>query len=474
MDATRRTRFSPYYEDLDETAKERYRQKLAVIGNIDDPYVWSAGEYDSVDWQHWPDVQYPDIYNYLISTPGVYTQQELKAYKSLEAYKYFVDGWVSKLTVLRLSSCPSSSLEMAHVRHSQSLSAAPVKAWVAVENVGTILCAHCTCMVGLGEACSHMAAILFVLDANSHFKESQSCTSLPCSWLPPSFKTVPYATIADIDFSTPKQKRRKLLEQSPRSIDDVICKRSDIQPSQDDLQCLYKKLSDCGKPAFLSIVPNFLEAYVPLSEQGVLPKPLTSLFSEHYLSLSYPDLLDQCEVCFQAISLSAEQAKAIEETTKDQAKSKIWFQQRAGRVTASKMKAAVHTDITQPAPSLIKGICHPWSYKFESSATAWGCDHEKTARDAYIVEVSSNHTEFSVSSSGLVIHTSYPYMAASPDGIIRCECCGLGVLEVKCPFSCINKTILEATGDPKFCLEDEDGKFTLKKTPHTITRFKHK
>ena len=93
-------------------------------------------------------------------------------------------------------------------------------------------------------------------------------------------KNVPYATIADIDFSTPKQKRKKLLEQSLQSTDNASYKRSNIQPSEDDHKRLYKKLSDCGKLVFLSIVPNFLEAYVSLSEQDVLPKPLTSLFSE--------------------------------------------------------------------------------------------------------------------------------------------------------------------------------------------------
>ena len=57
---------------------------------------------DSLEWQDWPEVQYPDIYNYLVATPSPYTMQELKAYKSLEGYRQFVDGWVSNITVLLL------------------------------------------------------------------------------------------------------------------------------------------------------------------------------------------------------------------------------------------------------------------------------------------------------------------------------------------------------------------------------------
>ena len=55
-----------------------------------------------------------------------------------------------------------------------------------MEKAGTVLCAHCTCMAGLGEACSHIGALLFTLEANTQIKKRLSCTSLPCSWLPPS------------------------------------------------------------------------------------------------------------------------------------------------------------------------------------------------------------------------------------------------------------------------------------------------
>ena len=48
-----------------------------------------------------------------------------------------------------------------------------------------------------GEACSHVAAVLFLLEANSQLKRETSCASQPCYWLPPAFKTVPFARISD-------------------------------------------------------------------------------------------------------------------------------------------------------------------------------------------------------------------------------------------------------------------------------------
>lgn len=69
-----------------------------MLGDIEDPYVKISGAASSrgsdLDQQQWPDVEYPDILNYLIATLSLYTQQQSKTYKSLEAYKYFVDGWI--------------------------------------------------------------------------------------------------------------------------------------------------------------------------------------------------------------------------------------------------------------------------------------------------------------------------------------------------------------------------------------------
>ena len=63
----------------------------------------------------------------------------------------------------------------------------------------------------------------------------------------------------------------------------------------------------------------------------------------------------------------------------EQTKSKMWFSQRAGRITASRFKAAARTDVNQPSQSLIKYICYPESLHFKSKATEWGCVHERDA-----------------------------------------------------------------------------------------------
>ena len=70
-----------------------------MIGVLCDPYAKKNQAPWSTESTTWPEVEYPDVYNYLVSTPSPYTKQEMKAYKSLEGYKYFVDGWVAKVLV---------------------------------------------------------------------------------------------------------------------------------------------------------------------------------------------------------------------------------------------------------------------------------------------------------------------------------------------------------------------------------------
>jgi len=149
--------FSAYFMQVDAQAKQRYVKKLDMLpGVIDDPYLKSG--FVAKSNHLWPQVEYPDIYHYLINTPSPYTREELKAYKSLDGYNFFIQGWVSNVQVLNVGTNPVVSVLLASVKHCQQLSTPPLWPWVAIEQNGTILCAHCTCKAGLGEACSHSSA----------------------------------------------------------------------------------------------------------------------------------------------------------------------------------------------------------------------------------------------------------------------------------------------------------------------------
>lgn len=58
-----------YSEQLNIVSKDRYKEKLAIANLEQCPYQLPEGIWSS-DVKTWPNVEYPDIYDYLINTPG--------------------------------------------------------------------------------------------------------------------------------------------------------------------------------------------------------------------------------------------------------------------------------------------------------------------------------------------------------------------------------------------------------------------
>ena len=121
------------------------------------------------------------------------------------------------------------------------------------------------------------------------------------------------------------------------------------------------------------------------------------------------------------------------------------------------MKQVCHTDVTNPAQSLVKSICYPQELSFSSKQTDWGLKHKKVARELYLKAQKQHHNDLIVADSGLVINPQWPFVAATPDGIVDCKCCGKGVLEIKCPYSHRDESVESAASKgEKFCLKKDD------------------
>ena len=60
-------------------------------------------------------------------------------------------------------------------------------------------------------------------------------------------------------------------------------------------------------------------------------------------------------------------------------------------------------------------------------------------RKKYIELFEACHKDTNYRECGLFIHRDKQHLAASPDLLIVCTCCGEGLLEIKCPYSIANE-----------------------------------
>lgn len=99
----------------------------------------------------------------LLIVLGVYTREAMENYKSLDAHIFFRSGWVQ--TVYHCKTEKGNFVFRADGRPSFRVSEEPHHPWVATTDSGRVIAAHCDCMAGLGETCSHVGALLYKLEA---------------------------------------------------------------------------------------------------------------------------------------------------------------------------------------------------------------------------------------------------------------------------------------------------------------------
>ena len=149
-----------------------------------------------------------------------------------------------------------------------------VNIWVITESDGTILAAHCLgCKAGLAESCSHIASVLFYIEAWIRIHGKLACAQVKCAWLLPTYvNEVSYERVKDIDFSSCK-KLKENLDQKINSLEDKVAQPAGsyrIQSSfkaaplsAEEIGTLFTELGNCKtKAVALSLIPAYADQFV--------------------------------------------------------------------------------------------------------------------------------------------------------------------------------------------------------------------
>ena len=359
--------------------------------------------------------------------------------------------------------------------HSMRLNEKLLQPWVIISQSGVVVSAHCDCMAGLAETCTHVGALLFKIEAVVRVREKATVTGVPAYWMIPSSvnKVLPEVGFK-IDYTSAAMKRKtldKLIDGQPQemSVRTSASKESTTPvPTKEETDSLLRDLYDTGdKAAILTIMPEYCAEFEDPVEPVTAPKSLRSLRNSKCDEMDYQSLVKHCADLFPKLNVTDQQATKIERQTRNQTKCSAWYAARVGRVTASQLHAVCHTSVDKPALNIISNVCYPErSQKTSVPATRWGNLHEDTARQQYTTMLQKEHVHLQVEKCGLTVNPDFPYMGSSPDGLVSCSCCGQksGCLEIKCPFKHRQSSISEACKDKDFCLFAQDDKFFLKTT----------
>jgi putative phage-type endonuclease len=130
--------------------------------------------------------------------------------------------------------------------------------------------------------------------------------------------------------------------------------------------------------------------------------------------------------------------------------SDAWFQQRLGKVTASRVADVIAKTKTGYSTSrdnyMAQLVCERMTNtvaeSFSNSAMQWGTETEPLARAAY-----EAHADVLVDEVAMITHMTIRDAGASPDGVIG----DWGLIEIKCPNTATHiETLLSQTVPSKY------------------------
>lgn len=225
----------------------------------------------------------------------------------------------------------------------------------------------------------------------------------------------------------------------------------------------------CPDAVFFTLIPKLDEEDTDSADEEYadLPATITSLCLPEMLAPS-----DNIRTIWGKYVCTEDHIQHLEECTRGQSVCPLWFEHRKGRITGTKAHDVYVRKPETPPNNLVKRVLGFKSYDLsKNKAVMWGMNNEGTARNAFVMQEQSKHSQFTCRDSGFVVSKDFPFLGASPDGITSCACHGSACVEIKCPYKHRDNTIAHAVeSDNNFCLEGTDGTYKLKKKHRYFTQ----
>lgn len=149
---------------------------------------------------------------------------------------------------------------------------------------------------------------------------------------------------------------------------------------------------------------------------------LSSWYDVKYRLKSFSELVEVGKN--MSLTLTSNEVKEISTITMPGSKSSCRTALRRGRITGSIFKKCCVANVIDPCLTTIRQAIHLSKMFADVSKT-----DKKKAIQTYVRQLEGIHKKFAFKECGLIINEDLLYFAASPDGIISCECHGNGCMK---------------------------------------------
>lgn len=314
-----------------------------------------------------------------------------------------------------------------------------------VKKTGKIEKARCNCKAGLCGLCSHVGGLLLTV-----VQIKNSCTSKPCEWLKPQTSlNIKPQRLRDINFSNgdapikpyPNTYKAAAGTDPDKFFLDIMAGLNKVNPN-----CVL----------YRSFNPDISD--------------LTSILNKYQPPFMFHDKVDLnstiCQSEFRTFTMGIElndiEIKRVQESTRGQSANPIWKSTRTNLITSSNF-GPVCKKRPETVPDNLIAKLLGYNEMVDTQAMRYGRKRESQARRDYTKRHLEECSGVLVDTTGLIISKQFPFLGASVDGIVRCEKCGTGTLEIKCPFVGKNVTPEEYSEMKSSCIiKSENGELVLK------------
>ena len=213
--------------------------------------------------------------------------------------------------------------------------------------------------------------------------------------------------------------------------------------TNDELKKLHKE--NPASANFTSVNPSCFHEYsnsgdsltdsCSETEETTIPEPLTSVYDPTAINLSNEELKIRCTRAYEKYKneFAQNQFSNISFHTCAELANPSWQLHRAGRITASICKEFFCTDHTQITNKTLFEKIMQYTIRKPTNQMQYGSAMESSARDWYFATQKQKHVNLSVREAGFHVRVNYPFLGASPDGIVSCDCHDQKLLEIKYP-----------------------------------------